>query len=58
MKFDGWLLEAKTDEAKAQLEMEKAKLEAAELAEQEAFEKAIASGSGEKCDLFIYFTVF
>jgi len=44
-KFDGWLLEKKTDEAKAQMEMEKAIIEAKELREQEAFEKAIAAGA-------------
>ena len=44
MKFDGWLLEKKTDEAKAQLEMERARIEAAEEKEQAAFERAVAAG--------------
>ena len=44
MKFDGWLLERKTDEAKAQLEMERVKKEQAEEAEQAAFERQVAAG--------------
>jgi len=44
MKFDGWLLEKKTDEAKAQLELERARIDAVEEREQAAFEKAVAAG--------------
>lgn len=46
MKFDGWLLEKKTDEAKAQLQLERARADAAEAREQEAFEAKIASKAG------------
>ena len=44
MKFDGWLLEKKTDEAKAQLALERSRADAAEAREQEAFERAVAAG--------------
>merc|ERR1719230_1515513 len=43
-KFDGWLLEKKTDEAKAQMEMDKAREELIEQRAQEEFEKSIAMG--------------
>ena len=44
MKFDGWLLEKKTDEAKAQMEMERVEREAKEEEEQAAFERQVAAG--------------
>jgi len=43
-KFDGWLLEKKTDEAQAQLAREKARLDAKEAKEQEEFERGVAGG--------------
>jgi len=45
-KFDGWLLEAKTDEAKAQKAKVQAMLDAKEAKEQAAFERGIADGAG------------
>jgi len=47
-KFDGWLLEKKTEEGKSQMELEKARAQEAEEKEQAAFErKLIAKDSGE-----------
>ena len=47
MKFDGWLLEKKTDEAKAQMAMVQAAIDKKEEAEQAAFERQVAGGGGD-----------
>jgi len=47
-KYDGWLLEKKTEEGKSQIELEKARAQEAEEKEQAAFErKLIAKDAGE-----------
>jgi dynein intermediate chain 1 len=48
-KFDGWLLEKKTEEGKTQIELEKARAQEIEEKEQAAFErKLLAKDSGEE----------